>query len=321
MTFLIIALLSLSAIALLCAIFFLYRYLMRSHLFPQLPRVWRVEKVRFLVCAVVFLLCFSGFLVAGWVDNNSQKDDDSVIIQTPTQSQPSFDGAPAQPQPPERERVLPPKVEGQADQPASAPTVGGVPAESKPGVTPAPGATSAPVPAPAGKPGTIAEEPKTTPAKPERAGPVPGKPAESAAKPPAAGAGKPEEPRALPTPKPYAPEGGAPAPADSSVSSTPGLPSSTPNLPAASSAPAQTPAKVSFGVCVASYSTRAAAESQLKNYSSLGHAQIVSVDLPGKGRWYRICVGQYETSATAQAQANKWRNSGQAKGAFVGRLP
>jgi hypothetical protein len=72
---------------------------------------------------------------------------------------------------------------------------------------------------------------------------------------------------------------------------------------------------------VASYSTEAAAQSDVGNYQNLGTARIISVDLPGKGRWHRICIGQYKTQAEAQAEANKWRNSGAAKGAFVVRLP
>ena len=316
MTFIILALLSLSALALLGAIFFLYRYLMRSHLFPQLPRVWRVEKVRFFICTVVFLLCFGAFLLTGWLGNNSQNTDDTVISSTqPSQNAPSFDNAPP-PQQPEttpteqpteqqgttEERVLPPRTDARPEttpatgsasdsSPATSPTTS--PAQEKPiiGVVPAQPAT--PETKPEVKPQNTTTTPETKPeTKPQS---TPNKPeVKPEVKPESKPETKPEE-RPVPTPKPYVPEEDV--------------------------KPQQTVPSGTYTVCVASYATEAAAQSDLKNFANMGQAQIIAADIPGKGRWYRICVGQYSGQAAAQAEANRLRSSGQAKGAFVVRVP
>ena len=340
MTFINIGLLTLSALALLGGIFFLYRYLMRSHLFPQLPRVWRVEKIRFLLCLVVFIVCFAGFLVTGWLNQDSEEQSVTVIEQTlPTMDQPSFDGAPLPN--PGQERALPPQS-GQsggdeeqkvvmlgpdmdkpalpgpdnpvADKPATTPPA---PVVDKPAAAQPPATTSGDKPA-------ATDKPADKPAVDKPAAQAPDKPGQATTIPQGE----------KPLPKPYVPEeGGAPSATAAATTPLPGekpLPkpyvpegpaSSTPGIAGISAAADNATASGGYSVCVASYSTEAAAQSDLGNYQSLGSARIVSVDIPGKGRWHRVCLGQYKTQAEAQGEANKWRNSGAAKGAFVVRLP
>ena len=312
MTFINIGLLTLSALALLGGIFFLYRYLMRSHLFPQLPRVWRVEKIRFLLCLVVFIVCFAGFLVTGWLNQDSEEQSVTVIEQTlPTMDQPSFDGAPLPN--PGQERALPPQS-GQSGGDEEQKVVMLGPDMDKPAL-PGPDNPVADKPATT-PPAPVADKPATAQPPATTSGDKPAatdKPADKPAvdKPAAQAPDKPGQattplPGEKPLPKPYVPEGPA---------------SSTPGIAGISAVADNATASGGYSVCVASYSTEAAAQSDLGNYQSLGSARIVSVDIPGKGRWHRVCLGQYKTQAEAQGEANKWRNSGAAKGAFVVRLP
>jgi cell division protein FtsN len=81
------------------------------------------------------------------------------------------------------------------------------------------------------------------------------------------------------------------------------------------------PASGQFTVCVASYSTEAAAQRGLREYQNLGKARIIAVDIPGKGRWRRVCIGQYQSFNQAQSVASQMRSAGTAKGAFAARLP
>ncbi|MDR1396893.1 MAG: SPOR domain-containing protein [Desulfarculales bacterium] len=338
MTLIIIALLTLSALALLGSLFFLYRYVMRSHLFPQLPRVWRVEKKRFLMCLAGFIILFAGFLLTSW--SSVPEADIIVIDQTlPIADRPSFDGAP----PPE-ERALPPLPEervrpsreggdnaaltegGTGPRAEAAPAAAGdssSPGSSAPPENLPPAGSQASPPDPRDiLPSSPAEE--VRPSVPEsplppagREGPPEPVPAnetgrrgntggepEDGAEPPA----RPELPaaeenRPAPQPKPYVPGDDQPAGGQSS-----------PAAPAAASGGG-------YSVCVSSYSSEEAARRDQPRYRKLGQVFIVAADIPGKGRWYRICVGQYDSRTPAQNQATQWRGNGTAQGAFVVMLP
>jgi hypothetical protein len=337
MTLIIIALLTLSALALLGSLFFLYRYLTRSHVFPQLPRVWRVEKKRFLMCLAGFILFFAAFLLTSW--SSIPESDITVIDQTlPAVDRPSFDGAP----PPE-ERALPPRAAD--DSPAPAPAATDAAARAAAG---ADGASSAP---PENLPPTAHQPPAPAlnqPAPPEQRDIAPLSPAEEVEPPlpasvpsadragapanptPEDGAqrrddtgGKPGEAAEQPgeqsgeqpgPAKPYTSEGSRPAPQPRPYVPDDNRPSDAASSPAG-------PLSGGYSVCVSSYSSEEAARRDQALYRKLGRVFIVAADIPGKGRWYRICVGQYGSRNQAQNQAGQWRSNGTAQGAFVVTLP
>ncbi|MFH1036299.1 MAG: hypothetical protein V1806_17515, partial [Pseudomonadota bacterium] len=67
MNLLLLVLLAAAGLSLMAAVFFLYRYLVRSRLFPQLPRIWSGDKRRFLALSGVFALSLGAFAVVGFL--------------------------------------------------------------------------------------------------------------------------------------------------------------------------------------------------------------------------------------------------------------
>jgi len=64
--------------------------------------------------------------------------------------------------------------------------------------------------------------------------------------------------------------------------------------------------KESFSLQVASYKEKAKAEETAKKLGSLGFKpRVLAVDLPAKGRWYRIVVGGFESREAAQKAADR----------------
>lgn len=64
--------------------------------------------------------------------------------------------------------------------------------------------------------------------------------------------------------------------------------------------------KESFSLQVASYKEKAKAEETAKKLGSLGlKPRVLAVDLPSKGRWYRIVVGGFESREAAQKAADR----------------
>lgn len=60
-------LLGATVLILIGALVSLYRYLERKVLFPQLPRLWRGDRNRFLVFGVLFPICAAGFVVYSFI--------------------------------------------------------------------------------------------------------------------------------------------------------------------------------------------------------------------------------------------------------------
>ncbi len=79
--------------------------------------------------------------------------------------------------------------------------------------------------------------------------------------------------------------------------------------------PAQHPARAegarkgTYTIQVASVPRRADAERLAKKLSDQ-HPRIVTADIPGKGRWYRVLVGSYESQDAAKRQATSLTRSG-----------
>jgi DedD protein len=183
--------------------------------------------------------------------------------------------------------------------PAAGPQAASAPA---PGAAPAPQAASsgsgAPVPAqpgarpaaspPANASASRAASPQALPAVQKGAGPTP---AEANGRPPAprkeADSGK---PAALAPGSPPAAQGARPAEGSPKKATDPAKGSVT--------------AKETFNLQVASYKQRAKAEETAKRLVPLGFKpRVLAVDLPAKGRWYRVVVSGFESREAAQKAA------------------
>ncbi len=79
--------------------------------------------------------------------------------------------------------------------------------------------------------------------------------------------------------------------------------------PASNQAHAAAGAKRAYTIQVASVAHRADAERLAKKLSSR-HPRIVSADVPGKGRYYRVLVGSYDSADAAKRQAASLTRSG-----------
>ncbi|MBI4799037.1 MAG: hypothetical protein HY794_09950, partial [Desulfarculus sp.] len=64
---LLLALLALAGLSLLGCLFFLYRYLVRNKLFPQLPRIWSGDRRRFLWLSALFAVSLGAFALVGFL--------------------------------------------------------------------------------------------------------------------------------------------------------------------------------------------------------------------------------------------------------------
>ncbi len=188
---------------------------------------------------------------------------------------------------------------------AETPVTGGEKAASaSPGVLPiqqaASSGTVSPLPAQqAGRPTT---PPPAGASAPRPASLPDGVAAQKGAAPPARGTAE----RAMTAPKDTA--AGKPAPA---VSASPATARGVAPAEATARKPAEPvkgaeKAKESFSLQVASYKERAKAEETAKKLGSLGFKpRVLAVDLPSKGRWYRIVVGGFESREAAQKAADR----------------
>lgn len=207
-------------------------------------------------------------------------------------------------------RVLPPAGIEKGNVPVPTPakaaetpaTGGGNVAAVSPGVIPAPQARSsgAVPPPPAGRPATPSSETASAP----RSLPLPdGTVSRKGAVPAAAGAVEhaPAGPKAE-TAARAAPTVSAPSPAVSRGTTTVNAPSRK----QAETVKENGKAKESYSLQVASYKERLKAEEAAKKLASLGFKpRVLAVDLPAKGRWYRIVIGGFESREAAQKAADR----------------
>jgi len=182
--------------------------------------------------------------------------------------------------------------------------------------------TGVPSPGPVGGAGTSAGAGKAA-----APGVVPAQPASSSGQPPAPpsqsiATNKAAAPAASPELQAKRP---APPPADRDVKTTPARQEATGGKPASVAAAAvpssQAKAiadappkkaeepdkkKETYNLQVASYRDRAKANETAKKLSSLGFKpRVLAVDLPTKGRWYRIVLGGFKSRDEAQKAADK----------------
>ena len=210
-------------------------------------------------------------------------------------------------------RVSPPAGIEKGNVPAPTPakvaetpaTGGGNAAAMSPGVIPEPqgtssGAVPAPPTPPAGRPAT----PSSAAASAPRSLPLPDGTVSRKGPLPAAG-GAWEHARVgqrAETAARSAPTVSVPSPAVSRGTTTVDTPSRKP----VETVKENGKAKESYSLQVASYKERAKAEEAAKKLASLGFKpRVLAVDLPAKGRWYRIVIGGFESREAAQKAADR----------------
>ena len=283
----ILGLLAVTVICLLAALVFLYRYLSRSRLFPQLPRLWRGDKTRALLFFLMFLIFGIGFGAASWL--SQPPEPEAMVEQTLAKSQavlgPSFDG-----RPPPAPSPAPPMGQTAANQPEERV----LPPAAPQGQPPAPGN----------------QDPQQALPQAQEAGAQP-----SAAPPPEAQAGQAVVSSSETTTS-----------TTTSSTTTSTTTTSTTTTSSSTTAPPTTRPKARtskvYTACAASFRDRASADKRAAQLGEKGFsAQVVEVNLKEKGRWFRVCVGEFPNPAQAQAEAKRLKEAGLAGSPFPARLP
>lgn len=289
MNLLLLVLLAAAGLSLLGAVFFLYRYLVRSRLFPQLPRIWSGDKRRFFLLLGLFVLSLAAFAIVGILTRPAAGPPPQLGYAPPagtTAPQPVASEEPNRlvaPELPRPDRSAPPP-----EAPVETP--------------PAPALASAP--------------PSEERALPPQPAPLPE--AAPAASPPA---------EVLPAPPPPPAPAPAPTPTPAKTAQEPAKTAPEPPAPApkaapASPAPAAASGKEVFWVCLGSFKEEGAAKASQARLKAQGlETSLWHVDLGAKGRWYRVCAGLFESPAQAAVQARTWKKQGLDPSPFVARKP
>jgi len=310
-------------ICLLGFLFSLYRYLVRSKLFPQLPRLWKGAKTRSFIFLALFLVMAGGFGAMAWTGGLFGAAAKKPLAAKP--ATPQAKPAVPKPQPPATRPTAPAVPAVAASQPSKP-----APAAASSGqgaAKPAPAAPAAP-PAiqpdkgdmrlsnlgtdqkPAAPAPTAPAVPKTPPA-PKAAE----KPAAVAPPPPLARPAKPAEtatPPAKPEAKPQAKPAPKPAPPPAKATPAPAKPAPP---------PANGNSTKVWTVCVSSHRQPGPAKDEAAKLKKAGlPAEVVTVALGKKGTWHRVCVGRFKTQAQAAKSNRLWRNKGLIKDSFLAKV-
>ena len=276
----ILGLLAVTIICLLAALVFLYRYLSRSRLFPQLPRLWQGDKTRFILFLLMFFVFGVGFATASWLSQppDIQPEPQKMAVESQIEVGPSFDGRPppepSQTPPPGQmaaanpeERALPPaEPQGQAPQTSPTGEERSLPPEARDSAQPAAAGQMEQAPVSTGETTSSTTTSSTTTS----------------------------------------------STTSTTTSSTTTAPTTT--QPPARAGKAYTACAASFKDRASAEKT--AATFKKKGFS----AQVVEVQLKEKGRWFRVCVGEFPTQAEAMAQAKLLKQKGLAGSPFPVRL-
>ena len=99
MTALILGLLALSVLSLLAAMAFLYRWIVRSRVFPQLPKLWKTDRLRFGISSAAFVVFILAFVAVGMIGGGGQDPNDPTMPASKRPTGPSFEQPPAPPKP------------------------------------------------------------------------------------------------------------------------------------------------------------------------------------------------------------------------------
>ncbi len=251
---LILGLFIITALCLVAALVYLYRWIVRKKLFPQLPRLWTGDKKRFIFSFMGFILSLIAFTgISLYTGPGRPAAQEKPPRQKPLQ--PMFDGKP----PPDLAAIQREKARRQA----------------------ALTTTSAPTTTTTAAPATTTTAPATTTTT-------------------------------------------APATTTTTAPATTTTTTTAPPPPAKKQPPARAkkaPKAKSYTVCAASFRQEKAAKTWAGQLAQKGlKPQVVAVDLPGKGRWYRVCLGSFATPAQAAARARALKKQGLAQSPFPTRL-
>ena len=275
-----VAMLNLVILALMAAAFlslaatavFLYRFMARKRLFPQLPRLWKSDRLRFVISLASFLVLSAAFVALSAMAPAPAGEKAGPEIAKPGNAPlgPSFDGQPPPPMPAKEkpakghgeERVLPPAGDMAKAAPQAAPQPAAPEAGPKPGAGPQPAPAAKPEPASptaqpepradAQKPAPPAQAPPAAASAPEKARPAPGEvyveePVKQPAQP--AHQAQPKQVPAQSPPEPAAPKAVRtevpPAPAPAPKAETKPKPKAAPKAAPAPKAKAEPKAKAS----------------------------------------------------------------------------
>lgn len=331
----ILSLLAGSVVALLAFLAFLYRFLTRRRLFPQLPRIWRGDRTRSLIFLLLFMVFMAGFFgVSLWAPAGPPQPpaETATASQRPPITAPSFDGQP----PPQPGPAAPASASAQAGEQRVLPPAGQTQAAAAPQAAP-------PAPQPAPETQTAGAEVPAAPAAPAAA--VGASQAAAPETPPAAGqaATQPSQPaqaqaqaaappqapppaaqEASPQPKEQAPAPAAAQPQPKAEPSPKAAPKPAPKpeaKPKAKPAPKPAPAGPRYTICAASFRNLRVARRYAAGLKDKGlAARVVEADLGAKGRWYRVCVGSYPTPGRAQNALKKLGAKNLGDSPFITRL-
>ncbi len=329
MTAIILGLLALSVLTLLAALTFLYRWIVRSRVFPQLPKLWKTDRLRFGVSAAAFVVFMLAFIAVGMIGGGG--DPDSGDPTTPAGQRPtgpSFDQPAAPPRPPAplQPAEQPQSAEQAQAQPAAQAQLEPQPPTPNPAPEPAPPALPDPDADAPAAPAPTAQEPSAQPqaltgsysAGPKEAAPAPEAGAQTQPQPEAAQVSPlparplvqtpepPPEPKAKPKPEPKAKPKARPK----------AKPKAQPELDQTAGLPG---GKV-YGVCLASFRKKSSAANIADDLKKQGYTtRIIPAKVKGQ-RWYRVCVGTFTSLAKAKAQAQRLHDKTKYKSSFIARI-
>ncbi|MFZ5585509.1 MAG: SPOR domain-containing protein [Thermodesulfobacteriota bacterium] len=289
MNLVLVLLMALAGASLAGALLFLYRWLVRRRLFPQLPRIWGVDRLRFIILGAVFLALAAAWLVLAVGSRPAPPAPAPAASPRPAPpaaAPPSASGdgetyfpLPHRSAAPGDERALPPASEPSLPAPE---TPGGVPAwATVTSLTAASTATTS-------QTTTSSETTTTTSATTTLATTT-----------------------SLTTTQTTA----APSATTATTAATQTTASSTTTTqPPAKPAPA---GAAVYTVSLGSHKQEAAAKAHAARLAAQGlKSEVVAVDLGAKGRWWRVYAGQFPDPASAQAQAKAWEKQGLATTPF-----
>jgi cell division protein FtsN len=348
MTAVVLGLLALSVLALLAALAFLYRWIVRSRVFPQLPKLWKADKQRFLISSGAFVVLAIAFAAVGIMGVGAPSLPDPTTPPEMRPTGPSFESAGTQPQTPGEQASTKggaqPPGETDQDLDSSRPELGGtglpqpqteapqIAAQTGPSATDDAGFPASPdqtgggdaqadlyrpgdeAPPVAPEPGQD-EEPGSSivPDLASQAQTSPQIPARSKAAPPKSVAQPKPQPKAAPEPAPKP----KPAPA-AKPKPKPEPKSKVAAKPKPKAQEAETAGGPKFTVCVSSFKNKSLAASLNSRLKKLGFStRIISAKIKGKGVWHRVCVGTFESWRKAVEMSLRIQKRGISKSPFV----
>lgn len=274
-------LLGATALLLIGALVSLYRYLERKVLFPQLPRLWRGDRNRFLVFGALFPVCAAGFVVYSMLTAAAPAETAQAKPDSPLDA---FEQAPAGQPTPDWDSLRP------SPEPQIAETMEPTPTE----MTPQEQAQFDEGQKPTGPEATA--ELKQDEAQ-----------ALAAAKPPEP---TPDIPTPTPTPT-----------AEPTQTQTPTPTVTPEPTPAATAKPAEAKPPKGWAVCLASYPDEADARDHAQRLKQKGIEQVYVTSAQVKGgTWYRVCATGYANLAAAKEAMQELMKQGLGDSPFPVRI-